>query len=391
MMSIHIRRGFSYLFSQNPSLLCKSRAPFSLYFSTCIEQQPQTNPVLSDFLVQNHHFRPQAASQIASGLTGLKNPHQKSDLLLTFLKEIGFSVTQMENILKSWPELLSANLDKIIKPKIKIFQEFGFSANEIVEMISKEPSILHSSADKRVIPSLSILKGLLGSTAEVAKFLRVSGWYLKTDLDKTLVPNMNFLISCGIPTEKIIWLMYYFPRFLLQKSENMEKFVARADQLGANRSSKMFVHSVRAVSSMNNDTWEHKMKAFRDLGFSEEGILRLFRVEPLLFCISEEKIRKLERFLLATGKYDLSCIVKNPTSLTRSIEKRYEPRFQVLEILEGKNLIKNWPSFSALYKMTDNKFFEKFVGPYYNEVGEAYMKKCVLARKKEVDSVARLD
>ncbi|KAI3460018.1 hypothetical protein Pfo_016681 [Paulownia fortunei] len=363
--------------SQNSSFLCKSRVSFCLYFSTSREKQPPSTATVSEFLMQKYNFHPQSASQVASVLASRKNP-QKSNSLLSFLIESGFSVTQLEKILKSWPELLSANLEKIIKPKIKIFQEFGFSANEIVDIISKEPSILHSSANKRVIPSLSVLKGLLGSTAEVAKFLKISGWYLKSDLDKTLVPNINLLKSCGIAMEKIIWLMYYFPRFLLQKPENMKKFVEKADQMGADRSSKMFIHSVRVVSSMNNETWELKMKTFRNLGFSEDDILKVFRMQPLVFAISKEKIKKVKEVLLATGKYDMSCIVNNPTSLTRSIEKRYKPRFQVLGILEGKNLITNWPSFSMVYKMTDKKFFEKFVSPYFNEVGEIYMTKSAL-------------
>lgn len=281
--------------------------------------------------------------------------------------------------MKSWPDLLSTNLENIIKPKIKIFQEFGFSDEDIAEIISKDPSVLHSSASNRVIPSLSVLKGLLGTTAQVAKCAKFCGWYLKTDLRKSLVPNINLLKNCGVATEKIIWLMFYAPRFLLQKPENMEKFIAEADQLGADRSSKGFIHCVRVISSMSKETWELKWKTFHDLGFSEENILRRFREEPLLFCISVEKIKKLKEVLLATGKYDLSCIVKNPSSLTRSIEMRYKPRLQVLEVLVGKKLIADWPTFSAVYKLTDAKFIEKFVTPYYNEVGEVYKKKSALS------------
>ncbi|KAK6116128.1 hypothetical protein DH2020_008397 [Rehmannia glutinosa] len=382
MVSIHIRRGLIYLISRNSSFLCKPS--IYLHFPTSTDKQSVITPKFSELLMQKYHFHPQASSQLVSVLSSLKNP-QKSDATLSFFLESGFSETQLEKILTSWPELLSVNLEKIIKPKIKILQDFGFSANEIVDIISKDPWIFHANASKRVIPSLSVLKGLLGSTEKVARILKVSGRYLKSDLDKSLVPNINFLTSCGIGVDKIFWLLYYLPRVLLQKPENMRKYVEKADRMGADRSSKMFIHSVRVVSSMSNETWELKMKAFRDVGFCEHDLLRLFRIAPLVFAVSGEKIKKVKEVVLATGKYDLSCIVNNPTSLCRSVEKRYKPRIEVLKILEGKNLITTWPGFSALYKFSDKKFYEKFVSPYYNEVGEVYM---TLSGKREVNSVA---
>ncbi|KAL0368814.1 UNVERIFIED_CONTAM: hypothetical protein Scaly_1100300 [Sesamum calycinum] len=333
--------------------------------------------------MQKYNFHPKAASRFASALTNLKTL-KNSSLVLSFLKESGFSASQMEKILKSWPELLSVNLENIVKPKIKIFQEFGFSANDIVDIILKEPSVLHSSTNKRFIPSLTVLRGLLGSTAEVAKFLKISGWYLKSDLDSSLLPNIKLLHNYGIPMKKINWLMRYFPRFILQNPKTMKKLVEKADRLGADRSSKMFIHAVLIVSSLSNETLELKKKTFRDLGFSEDDILRVFRTQPHVFATSEEKIRKIKEVVLATGKYDLSCIVNNPTAVTRSIEKRYKPRFQVLEILEGKNLITNWPGFPTLFKMTDKNFFEKFVRPYSDEVGEVYVAKGGLSGKRRV-------
>ncbi|KAL6578321.1 hypothetical protein OROMI_010649 [Orobanche minor] len=384
MASIHIHRGFGYLFTKNSSLLCEPRVYLSVYFSTSRnEQPPQKNPNFPKYLVQKYNFDPQTASHLASVLTTFKTP-QNSDTILSFFVESGFSAAQLEKIVKSWPRLLASNLDKIIKPKFKIFQDFGLSTNEIIYIISKEPSILHSSADKRVVPSLSVLTGLLGSADKVAKVLKVSGWYAKTDLDNTLVPNIDFLRSCGVDMNKIFWLMCCLPRLLLQKPENIKRIVEKADQMGADRNSRMFIHAVRVVSSMNDESWELKLKAFQDVGFSEHDISRVFRLAPSVFAVSEEKMKKVKEIILATGRYDFSCIVSNPNSLSRSIEKRYKPRIKVLKILEGKKLIKKWPSFSTIYMFTDKKFFEKFVSPYLAEVGEVYMSMTGLSSEREV-------
>ncbi|KAL6527249.1 hypothetical protein OROGR_016339 [Orobanche gracilis] len=149
-------------------------------------------------------------------------------------------------------------------------------------------------------------------------------------LDNSLLPNINLLTSCGVAEDKIFWLMYYFPRFMLLNPEILERYIEKADQFGADRNSKMYVHSVRIAGSMRGDTWELKNKAFRDLGFSKDDIHQFFRLQLQVFAASEEKIKKASEVILATGKHDISCIVTSPTSLLRSIGKRYKPTVLVL-------------------------------------------------------------
>ncbi|KAK4434190.1 hypothetical protein Salat_0581700 [Sesamum alatum] len=371
-MFIHMRKYLVY-FSKNNSLsVFKSHVSFSLptlqFFSTSAEKQRTTSTAFSDFLLHKHNFSPEAASQVASALPRLRNL-EEYDSILSFLKDSGFSSAQLEKILKYRPGLLSANADKVIKPKIKIFQESGFSAEDTADIITNDPDILYRSLNNRVIPSLSLLKDLLGSSVEVAKLLRISGWFLKYDVGKTMVPNVEFLKSCGIAMDSINWLMYNFPLALLNKPERLREFVDRIDEVGISRSSKMFIHAIRVRSSMTTKTWEQKLKAFQNVGFSEDDIVAAFRKAPQVFVVSEAKLKELKRVLLASGKYDVLCIINHPTSLICSIEKRYKPRLQMLGILESRNLIKDWPSFSALYKMSDEAFFKKYVGPYLNEVG----------------------
>lgn len=51
----------------------------------------------------------------------------------------------------------------------------------------------------------------------------------------------------------------------------------------------------------------------------------MFERKPTVFLVSIEKIKKVTEFLVATGKFDLSCIACSPAS-TFSSEKRLEPR-----------------------------------------------------------------
>ena len=89
-------------------------------------------------------------------------------------------------------------------------------------------------------------------------------------------------------------------------------------------------------------------------------------------------------FLLATGKFSISSIVNRPVALGYNIEKRLEPRLQILRLLENRNLIEKWPSLSVVSSITDYMFFDKFIRPYYDKIGEECIIKKFVAGKKEL-------
>ncbi|KAL0366422.1 UNVERIFIED_CONTAM: hypothetical protein Sradi_3532300 [Sesamum radiatum] len=283
MITGFVRQNLSRLSFKNSSSLCEPHhVVFSLSllrFSTSVERKSAFNSPVYEFLLHKPIFSPEAASQVATVVTRLRNP-EKSASVLSFLKESGFSKTQVEKMVKIRPQLLSANLEKSIKPKMKIFQDLGFLANDISEIISNDPWILRQSMKTTLIPSLSVLRSLLGSNAEVAKFLKTSGRFLKTNLGKNLVPNVELLKNCGVAKEQIISVMYYFPRLLLSNPEVMKKYVDKVDKMGMDRSSRMFIHGVRIISSMSYKTLELKFRTFQELGFSEGDIAAAFRKSP---------------------------------------------------------------------------------------------------------------
>ncbi|KAL0313938.1 UNVERIFIED_CONTAM: hypothetical protein Sangu_2238200 [Sesamum angustifolium] len=242
-MSALVRKNLSCSFWKNIAHGRKSHVSSThslLYFCTSTDGQPLSGVSVFDFLLHKHNFSPEVVSKVASVLTRLKNP-EESDSILSFLKETGFSNAQLEKIVKYRPRFLSARLDDSIKPKIKIFQDLGLSSDEIAKMISSNPAILHLSANNNIIPSLSVLKGLLGSNHEVGKLLMLSAWFVTSDLEKTMVPNVEFLKSCGIPMERINMLIYNYPRCLLLHPEIIKQSVSKAQELGVDRDSCLFM------------------------------------------------------------------------------------------------------------------------------------------------------
>ncbi|KAH6827402.1 hypothetical protein C2S53_017957 [Perilla frutescens var. hirtella] len=367
------RNNLSSLFLSPNSFICK----FDVYFST--SSVKRLSPEIYDVLVDKHGFSPGSASLVASHLPKFRSP-KRADSVLSFLKENSFTSAQLEKLVVYKPRILGFTIE-VIKLKLKVFQDVGLSSEEIAKMVSINQSIIHSSRSNKIIPSLSLLKGLLGSNDEVARLLRKSSWFLTHDLEKVLMPNLETLKSCGIPMVRILQFLYVRPRCFLLKPDIMRKSVDRTIEMGVSLTSVHFIHAASVFSFTSQGIWEVNLQALRDSGFSDNDISTMFRKAPTVFYVSAKKIKNVIELVLATGKYNISDIVASPLSLGFSIEKRLEPRLQILGVLESRDLIKKWPALGTILRYSDGEFLDRFVRPYYNEIGKEYIPKIYIEMK----------
>ncbi|GER37493.1 mitochondrial transcription termination factorfamily protein, partial [Striga asiatica] len=364
-MALHalLRRNLTSFFSENLLSPTVSNGSLSLhiaYFSTAMETKPSTTPSVYEFLTNKHQFPPQVASRAASILSPSINP-EKYDSVLSFFKQIGFTKSHLERILINRPHLLAADLEKIIKPKIKVFQDNGFPSDDITAIISKEPMILHVSLENKLVPALSWLKDLFGSIDKVARALRKSGWLLLGDLENITLPNVQTLMNRGMSRDQVVKLINYMPRAILYNRETLSRCLENMDKMDVVWTPKMYIYAVATFCSMTGEAWERKLQAFREiLEFSQDDIVRVLRKSPTVFCVSQDKMRIVKKLLLGTGKYDASSIAEFPRVLLFSIEKRCKPRFEVLGMLESRGLIEEWPSLCLICSLTDEQFFEDY-------------------------------
>ncbi|XP_042013929.1 uncharacterized protein LOC121762189 [Salvia splendens] len=366
-----VRRNLSLLSNPN-SFLCDSNVHSSLsihFFSTSrIKRILIPSSEICDILVNKHQFSPELASLASSRLPKFRDP-QRADSVLSFLKENSFSTAQLQKLVIYDPRILGFTIEGI-KSRLKVFQDLGLSSEEIAKMISGYQKILHSSMTNKIIPNLLLLKGLVGSNDDVARLLKRCLWFVVTDLEKTLIPNVEIVKSCGIPMEHILHLVYAHPRGFLIKPDIMRKSVDKAIEIGVPRTSIIFIYAVSVFSYTSQGMWEVKLETLRDLGFSDDEIFKMFRTQPHVFSASGNKLKSKVELLLATGKYNVSSIVAFPLALGFSVEKRIEPRIQILKLLESRNLIKKWPCLATVLRPSDAEFIEKFIRPYYDEIGE---------------------
>ncbi|TYG46848.1 hypothetical protein ES288_D11G289600v1, partial [Gossypium darwinii] len=249
----------------------------------------------------------------------------------------------------------------------------GFSTHDVADIVASDPWILTRSVDDRIAPSISDLKTVLGSNDDVVKLLRTSAWFLKSDLQKTMMPNIEFLRNCGICSSQIVSYVFSFPRFFLLKPESIKQFVERADALGFDRKSNMFLAAIRMLSSMSEENWKLKLKLLGNWVSLKMISCLLLGRHPQVFAVSERKIKQVTDFLLNRTNIGISFIISHLMVLICSLERRLKPRLLVIETLESKNSLRRKVSMTTIYKMPDKKFREKYVLPYLKELEEVSM------------------
>ncbi|WCJ18529.1 Mitochondrial transcription termination factor family protein [Euphorbia peplus] len=278
-----------------------------------------------DYLVNQHNFSPKSASKVSSlsSTTYLTKPHN-ADTVFNFLKENGFAQNHLEALVQKAPWILSANLDRSVKPKIELFQDLGFQSTALADIVSASPSLLRSRAD-RLRRSLLGYKNVLGPDADISSLLKNSSTariWVRCDFDRTLVPNVEYLKSCGICSTQIAKRIHLLSLPLLTKPENFKDIVKRVDEMGVDRKSKMFLYAVRVMGSMTRENWELKLKLFREIGFSDENISIAFAGAPVALSVSKRKIKEVTQLLLSVEGFSIFDIVRNPILLCYSVEKR---------------------------------------------------------------------
>lgn len=343
----------------------------SYYYSTTTTLNPIHTASIADHLINSHHFSPDTALKASSALAHLKT-FDKPESVIKYLKDFGFSTSQLDNLLKRTPRVLSFNLDLTIKPKIHILQNLGISPPDIVELLSTDPYLFSRDADNQLGRSILALKSFLGSEAQVLKVLKASTAFLKYNLDKTMVPNIELLKSYGVSEEQMQQFIVNFPRFLLYKPETMKEYITRVEKMGLSGGSRMFLHAVRVFSSMSEESWKSKLKVFRSLGLTQEDILSAFRKSPQTFAASERKIKEVSDILIRAAKPDGKFVVRNPDLLLFSVKQRIMPRLKVVDALLERNLIKRKPRLRNLLKISCKQFCAKYVDPHSDVVGELY-------------------
>ncbi|KAK4275607.1 hypothetical protein QN277_018657 [Acacia crassicarpa] len=297
----------------------------------------------------------------------LKDPDQP-DSVLNLLRSYGFSDPQISKIVGCYPQVLLANLEHNLLPRLRFVQSIGFAASEIPELFSFNPSLLILSLEKRIIPHYEVLKSVLDDDGKGRKCLKGSIWRIRSYDVKNVVPNIKVLRDEGVPQSSVYSLLYRRANVAFMNRSSFFEYVKFVKETGIEPSKAAFVEALIVVTQLSKSTWELKLDIFERCGWSRDVTLLAFSKYPNLMGMSEKKITSIMKFLIDEMGLRLEDIAGCPKILSYSMKQRIVPRWSVVKILKRKGLIKESVSLNTVIIISEKKFLDSFVFKFREKV-----------------------
>ncbi|GMI85344.1 hypothetical protein HRI_002203700 [Hibiscus trionum] len=116
----------------NSLLKPKSFIVLLQHFSAATSYTSVSNPLLFNYLVKNLNFNETQAFSISNRFRHLKSL-EKTKSVVNFLQSLGFSNVQIAFSARMAPQILVADVEKQLRPKVRFFQDLGLMEPHIAK------------------------------------------------------------------------------------------------------------------------------------------------------------------------------------------------------------------------------------------------------------------
>ncbi|KAG8364775.1 hypothetical protein BUALT_Bualt18G0033800 [Buddleja alternifolia] len=295
---------------------------------------------------------------------------EKLDLLLTILKNNGFSDAHIAKMVTKIPGILKADPEKTILPKLQFFPLIGVPPPVLAKVVSTSRNILKYSLQNSIIPAYNILKILLKTDERVVHFIKraAADFHFIYGVLKFTRSNVALLRKYGVRELDISFLITNHPKTLIITSDRLVKLVDRVIELGVDSKKIIFVQAMQVLLSMSKSTWEHKKQVYQRCGWSESDIIVAFSVHPMCMSLSEKKITATMEFLVNEMSFEPSVIARCAQVICYNLERRIKPRCRVAKVLLLKVLLKKSYILNTFLWISDKVFLDRYVSKYQKNI-----------------------
>jgi mTERF domain-containing protein len=321
--------------------------PFS--FSTTTPDSDQQTFTIS-YLTNTCGLSPQDALKLSKRLR-FKTP-QKPDSFITFFKNHGFSIHNIQSIILKDPELLVSNPIKSILPKFQFLASKGASPSDIVATVTRCPRFLRVSLDKHITPAFDLVRSFCPSDQKAIDSIIVCPTSIS---DSRLKPNVKFLIDFGVTGSNIYHLLRTRPSIIC--STDLKNAVEEIKELGFDPSKGSFSVALLAKRATTKSQWDAKVDVLKSWGCSEDEILNAFKRHPNFMLRSPDKLNAVMSFWVDGLGWDPSVLLAKPVLFGFSIEKRGS----IVKYLLSKGLLKERASLCTPFNLSDEDFQRRYV------------------------------
>ncbi|PNY04395.1 hypothetical protein L195_g000816 [Trifolium pratense] len=276
---------------------------------------------------------------------------QKPDSVVTFFKNHGFLIHNIQSIILKDPELLVANPIKSILPKFQFLASKGASPSDIVKTVTRCPRFLRVSLDKHIVPAFDLVRSFCPSNQKAIDSIIACPTSIS---DFRMKPNVKFLIDFGLTGSNIYHLLRTRPSIIC--STDLKNAVEEIKELGFDPSKAYFSVALLAKRAITKSQWDAKVDVLKSWGFSEDEIFNAFKRHPNFMLRSPDKLNAVMSFWVDGLGWDPSVLLAKPVLFGFSIEKRLSPRASIVKYLLSKGLLKEGACLCTPFNLSDEDF-----------------------------------
>ncbi|XP_045833688.1 uncharacterized protein LOC123924764 [Trifolium pratense] len=326
-------------------------------FSTTTTSSSDQQSFTISYLTKTCGLSPQDALKVSKRLR-FKTP-QKPDSVVTFFKNHGFLIHNIQSIILKDPELLVANPIKSILPKFQFLASKGASPSDIVKTVTRCPRFLRVSLDKHIVPAFDLVRSFCPSNQKAIDSIIACPTSIS---DFRMKPNVKFLIDFGLTGSNIYHLLRTRPSIIC--STDLKNAVEEIKELGFDPSKAYFSVALLAKRAITKSQWDAKVDVLKSWGFSEDEIFNAFKRHPNFMLRSPDKLNAVMSFWVDGLGWDPSVLLAKPVLFGFSIEKRLSPRASIVKYLLSKGLRRKDASIYTPFVVSEKLFVEKFVNRF---------------------------
>ncbi|GJS38923.1 transcription termination factor like protein [Tanacetum coccineum] len=355
----------------NPNVIPSS----SYLFTTLTLNSSKQNTFTVNYLINSCGVSPDSAV-IASKHLDLSKSLNLTHPVLDFLRNQGFSKSQVSKVISRYPRVLLCDPEKTLLPSFETLSSIGLSSSELVEIVTARPKgILNKRFQDRCLGCFDYLKSVLGSDEKVIYAIKRFPLALTYDLQVYAAENIRILEEIGVPMVNIEAMFAQQPRTFLTSADKFREVVDDVTDMGFDPSKTRFLWGIHAVRAMSKSTWDKKVELYKKWGWCEDEIYMAFEKYPGCMMASMDKITKILDFVVNTMGWEKGYIIRWSIVICFSLEKRIIPRCLVYQHLAEKGLTEEKDGFCfTKWLMYSEKKFVKWVKKRYEEEAPELLK-----------------
>ncbi|XP_015641475.2 transcription termination factor MTERF4, chloroplastic [Oryza sativa Japonica Group] len=318
-----------------------------------------------DYLVAACGLTRAQAARASERISHLRSP-SKPDAVLAFLAGLGIPRPDIATAVAADPRLLCAGVEGNLAKRVAELGDLGIPRSQIARLVPLAKIPFRSSS---LATNLAFWLPVFGSLDSILRALRKNSSLLSANLDKVVKPNLAFLKQCGIDARDVASNPnLYSSRLFTSNPMKLRDAVARVEELGMVRGSRVFHRGLVAVAFLSKEAVATKTRLLVELGFSQDDVSVIFRKMPSFLTASEKRIRRAVGFLKGDVGLEERYIARRPVLLLYSLERRLLPRYYLLKVLRTKGLLDCKLCYYSTAALGEKKFIERFVHPYEDHI-----------------------